>query len=89
MLKEILRQQKDQIEPIIKALEGFKDAYHTLLLTWYSSGILDHTESLDKYPFAKNFDELEVIEWVEATIEEIRTALFQMQKSNRMTTIED
>lgn len=79
MLEEILKQQKDQIEPIIKALEEFKDAYHTLLLTWYSSDILNHTESLDKYPFAKSFDELEVIEWVEATVEEIRTAMLNLQ----------
>lgn len=72
MLNEILRLDKEHIQPTIRALQDFKDAYFKLLYIWYSNDILDHTESLGLYPFHRSFDELNVAEWVDATIEEIR-----------------
>lgn len=71
-LKQILKEQKDEIDLTLQALENFRKAYFQLLYKWWDNDILDNTESLNKYPFNKSFDALSIPQWIEETIEEIK-----------------
>jgi len=55
---------------MIKALENLKRAYYEVLSEWENTD-LNETESIEKYPFERSFDELGLVEWIEATIEEL------------------
>lgn len=80
IFKDIIRAEKDQVEPTIQSLLKFKEAYYELLETWYENDILDQTESLKIYPFHISFDELNVAEWVDSTVEEIQKAYKDIKK---------
>lgn len=80
IFKDIIRAEKDQVEPTIQSLLKFKEAYYELLKTWYENDILDQTESLKIYPFHISFDELNVAEWVDSTVEEIQKAYKDIKK---------
>lgn len=55
---------------MIEALENLKRAYYEVLTAWEDTD-LNLTRSIEKYPFQKSFDELGLVEWIEATIEEL------------------
>ena len=55
---------------MIKALENLKRAYYEVLEAWEDTD-LNETKSIEKYPFERSFDELGLVEWIEATIEEL------------------
>lgn len=57
-------------EITIKALNNFKQAYFDLLTVWNNDdSILNSDISLEKYPFNKSFDELDIMEWVDSITE--------------------
>ena len=56
---------------MIKALENLKRAYYEVLEAWEDTD-LNETKSIEKYPFERSFDELRLVEWIEATIEELK-----------------
>ena len=55
---------------MVNALNKLKEAYYEVLNEWENTD-LNETESIKKYPFEKSFDELGLVEWIEATIEEL------------------
>ena len=63
------------------ALAGFYDAYVTLRDEWlrYDGFELNETESIKLYPFNKSFDELEVVAWVEATLDELTRPIEELE----------
>lgn len=64
----------------INALISFKRAYNHLMFCWDGkryrdddTGVnLNDTEALDLYPFHRSFDELNVNQWTERTIDELK-----------------
>lgn len=57
----------------IRVLENFRNAYRQLLYSWNEYGSnLNETNAIKSYPFDKSFDELEVCEWVNRTINELK-----------------
>ena len=56
---------------LINALQEFKNAYNNLLNQWFKND-LNETESIKLYPFNKSFDELEINEWIDSTITELK-----------------
>ena len=65
-------QNKSKLE-MIAALRDFKLAYDVLNKTWVEStdSDINTTEAIRFYPFNKSFDELNVHEWVDATLIEL------------------
>ncbi len=61
---------KKRAAEMITALANFRDAYKKLLTAWELYDIND-TAAIEKYPFAKSFDELTIVEWCNETINEI------------------
>lgn len=61
-------------EEMLVALFRFKDAYNDLLeeIQRIDSCDLNELDAISKYPFDKSFDELEVAEWVDATMKELQ-----------------
>lgn len=55
---------------MVKALENLKRAYYEVLEAWEDTD-LNETKSIEKYPFKRSFDQLGLVEWIEATIEEL------------------
>lgn len=55
---------------MVKALENLKRAYYEVLEAWEDTD-LNQLESIEKYPFERSFDQLGLVEWIEATIEEL------------------
>lgn len=56
---------------MVEALKNLKRAYYEVLEAWETEIDLNELESIEKYPFTKSFDELGLVEWIEATIEEL------------------
>lgn len=56
---------------MVEALKNLKRAYYEVLEAWETEIDLNDTESIEKYPFTESFDELDLVEWIEATIEEL------------------
>jgi hypothetical protein len=56
---------------MVKALSKLKEAYYEVLKAWETEIDLNETESIEKYPFEKSFDDLGLVEWIEETIEEL------------------
>lgn len=61
-------------EEMLAALFRFKDAYNDLLeeILRVDSCDLNELDANVKYPFDKSFDELEVVEWVDAAMKELQ-----------------
>ena len=57
---------REMIEP----LKNLKRAYYEVLEAWENVD-LNETKSIEKYPFERSFDQLGLVEWIEATIEEL------------------
>lgn len=55
---------------MIEALKNLKRAYYEVLEAWEDTD-LNETKSIEKYPFERSFDQLGLVEWIEATIEEL------------------
>ena len=55
---------------MVNALNKLKEAYYEVLEAWEEVD-LNELESIEKYPFERSFDQLELVEWIEATIEEL------------------
>lgn len=63
----------DNRQEMIDALNRFCEAYHNLLDVWAGSDCdLNELKSIDKYPFDKSFDELDIDPWIDATIKELQ-----------------
>ena len=58
-------------DKMVEALENFRKAYLGLLLLPDLDDI-NNTEAIKLYPFNRSFDELGVVEWVDATVEELK-----------------
>lgn len=56
---------------MITALRNFNKAYDELLSEWQSTD-LNATDSISYFPFAANFDELDIFTWVEETVSELQ-----------------
>lgn len=57
---------------MIKQLEEFQRAYNELLEEWNKNDILNDLKSIELYPFNKSFEELNINEWIEKSIEELK-----------------
>lgn len=58
------------MKEMIEALKNLKKAYYDVLTAWENVD-LNETKSIEKYPFERSFDQLGLVEWIEATIEEL------------------
>lgn len=61
-------------EEMLTALFRFKDAYCDLLNEWQriDGCDLNELDANSKYPFDKSFDELDVVEWIDAAMDELQ-----------------
>lgn len=60
-----------KVTSTIQALESFKTAYSQLNEVWGADDVINDLVAIDIYPFAKSFDELGVVEWIDATVREL------------------
>lgn len=56
---------------MIKALHDFRNAYHNLNSAWDTCDI-NLTNAIEMYPFEEDFNAIEISEWCEATIAELK-----------------
>lgn len=57
----------------IRVLENFRNAYRQLLYSWDENGSnLNDTTAIKDFPFDKSLDELNVSEWVNRTVHELK-----------------
>lgn len=73
----------------IEALNGFKQAYIRLQFMWDGRGKgtnLNDTDAVRDYPFHKSFDELNVRNWVDRTVAELRSSVVMRNEKGLSST---
>lgn len=82
----------ENLKPLLHAMNGFSAAYHNLNMEIdryeHDTGLSvnDLPGFTESYPFDKSFDELDVDNWVTATVERVRQAAFKVLNYTYMNT---
>lgn len=81
----------NSLASLLSALLAFENAYMNLNNAWDSVGdaTLNELEAIALYPFSKSFDELQISEWIDATIKELSSKLPRVVVNHRCLSCEE